>query len=213
MSRALIHVLGISGSLRRASTNTAVISAASAMTSAEWQVRAFAGLDAIPPFNPDTPDAETPAAVVALRGAIADCDALLISSPEYAHGVPGVLKNALDWLVGSGECIDKPIAVINASSRATHARASLVETLVTMSAHVVERASITLPLDGRGADARAILADADLARALRNAVDALAATARPMNQLFASARTTSPETASASALSSEGVSAPTTNTE
>jgi NADPH-dependent FMN reductase len=80
----------------------------------------------------------------------------LISSPEYAHGVPGALKNALDWLVGSGERIEKPVAVINASARATHAWESLVETLTVMSASVVRDASITLPLGGRAADADTI---------------------------------------------------------
>ena len=69
---------------------------------------------------PTTP----PAAVIGFRAALEACDAILISSPEYAHGVSGVLKNALDWVVGSGELIDKPIALINASARATHAHAS-----------------------------------------------------------------------------------------
>ena len=61
----------------------------------------------------------------------------------------GVLKNALDWVVGSGELMDKPIALINASARATHAYASLRETLTTMSGRVIEDASVTIPLDGR----------------------------------------------------------------
>ena len=81
---------------------------------------------------------------------------MVISSPEYAHGVPGVLKNALDWVVGSGELAEKPVALINASPRATHAWASLAETLTVMSAQVVPEASITLPLQGRSLDALAI---------------------------------------------------------
>jgi chromate reductase, NAD(P)H dehydrogenase (quinone) len=98
-----------------------------------------------------------------------------VSSPEYAHGVPGALKNALDWLVGSGELIDKPIAVINASPRATHAFASLTETLSVMSGRIVREASITVAVSGRLKDEQAIGADPAVAAALREALTTLAA--------------------------------------
>lgn len=175
---AVVHVLAISGSLRRASVNRAVIAAAAQIAPGGLDVVAYEDLAAIPPFNPDIEDEATPAAVRALRRAIEVSEAVLISSPEYAHGVPGVLKNALDWLVASGEFIDKPVAVINASSRASHARASLVETLTTMSAQVVPDASITLPLDGRRPDVESIVGDASATRALRAALDALVAAAQ-----------------------------------
>ena len=103
---------------------------------------------------------------------------VLISSPEYAHGVPGVLKNALDWVVGSGELVDRPIALINASGRATHAWASLAETLSVMSAQVIIEASITIPLDGRRLNANGIVYDAELSTALRSAIESLADAAR-----------------------------------
>jgi NAD(P)H-dependent FMN reductase len=83
------------------------------------------------------------------------------------------LKNALDWLVGSGELVGKPIALINASPRATHAWASLAETLTVMSARVVRDASVTVPLQGRTLDAAGIAADGDLSRTLRSAIEAL----------------------------------------
>jgi NAD(P)H-dependent FMN reductase len=88
------------------------------------------------------------------------------------------LKNALDWLVGSGELIDKPMALINASGRARHAWASLMETLTVMSAHVITDASVTLPLDGRNLDADGIARDVDLATKLGAAIAALAAAVR-----------------------------------
>ncbi len=93
-----------------------------------------ADIGALPHFNPDLDgeDATPPAPVAALRTAVRRRDAVLIVSPEYAHGVPGVLKNALDWLVSSGECVHKPIAVITASPFPTggdHANAQLRETL------------------------------------------------------------------------------------
>ncbi len=182
------RVLGISGSLRRASTNRAVIGAAARIGGSEFVLTPFEDLALIPPFNPDVDETETPPIVRALGCAITIADAVLISSPEYAHGVPGVLKNALDWLVASGEFIGKPVAVINASSRATHAWASLVETLRTMSAEVVLEASITLPLDGRRAHVDAILSDAPLAQALRAALGTLVTSSRALQRRFPTTR-------------------------
>lgn len=102
-----------------------------------------------------------------------DADGIIFSSPEYAHGVPGVLKNALDWLVGSGELVDKPVALFNASPRGTYAIASLTEILTVMSAYVVDEASVTLPLPGRALPEGGIAADAELAELLRCGITAL----------------------------------------
>jgi len=122
----------------------------------------YRGLPELPPFNPDLDGDSTPQAVTTFRCRLQACDAVLISSPEYAHGVPGVLKNALDWVVGSGELIDKPVALIHASARATRAWASLAETLAVMSAHLILEASITVSLDGRTLDANGIVGDVGL---------------------------------------------------
>ncbi len=101
-------------------------------------------------------------------------DGLLVSSPEYAHGVPGALKNALDWLVGGPEFVGKPVALLNASPRAVHAQASLAETVRTMSGRVVEGASVAVPLLARGLDAAAIAADPEASARVRAALAALA---------------------------------------
>ena len=167
-----VQVLAISGSLRRASSNTALIEAAARLAPAGVEVSIYRELGRIPPFNPDL-DEETMEPVLGFRRALDSCGAVIISSPEYAHGVSGVLKNALDWIVGSGELIDKPIALLNASGRATLAHAALKETLTTMSARVVEDASAVIPLDGRGWDADAIADDADSAAAIAVAITAL----------------------------------------
>lgn len=169
-----IHVVAISGSLRRSSLNGALVAAAATLAPAGVEIAIYGGLAELPPFNPDITDDESPKAVRAFRAMLGRCDAVLISSPEYAHGVPGVLKNALDWIVGSGELADKPAAVLNASPRATHAWASLVETLTVMSAMVIPEASITVPLQGRAPDADGIAGDHHLARAVRGALGALA---------------------------------------
>jgi NAD(P)H-dependent FMN reductase len=171
-------LLVISGSLRRASTNSAVVRAAARVAGAPIRVTIYEELGSIPAFNRDQDDQGAPEVVIRFRTALAASDAVLISSPEYAHGVPGVLKNALDWVVGSSELVDKPVALINTSPRATHAFASLTETLTVMSARVVPAASITLPLQGRMLDADGIVADAELSAALKWAVDTLVAAAR-----------------------------------
>src|SRR5688572_21658179 len=138
-----VHILAISGSLRRTSANSALVGAVAHLAPDTVDVSIYGELAELPPFNPDVNDDAAPTAVVRFRAALTACDAVLIASPEYAHGVPGVLKNALDWVVASGELIDTPIALINTSARATHAWTSLVETLSVMSARVVLDASIT----------------------------------------------------------------------
>jgi NAD(P)H-dependent FMN reductase len=174
----VIRVLGISGSLRNASSNTALVRAAARLVPAGTTFSIYRELADLPPFNPDLDTDPVPAPIVRFRAALHDSDAVLISSPEYAHGVSGVLKNALDWIVGSGELIDMPIALINASARATHAHASLCETLETMSGRVVKDASVTIPLTGAAVDDDGHLSDTRLSSALRSAIEALVQAAR-----------------------------------
>jgi chromate reductase len=136
-------------------------------------VATFTGLAALPLFNPDDDVEPAPASVSALRTAIASADALVISSPEYAHGVPGALKNALDWLVSGVEIYAKPVALFNPSPQSHFAHPQLMETLRVMSATVVEDACITLPVSGRGLDAEGIADDPAFAAALRAALAAI----------------------------------------
>ena len=170
----VIRLLGISGSLRRASSNSALVHAAVRLAPVGVEVSIYGELGNIPPFNPDLDSEAVPAAVSSFRAALQASDAILISSPEYAHGVSGVLKNALDWVVSSGELIDKPIALINASARATHAHASLWETLMTMSGRLVKDASITIPLTRNDFDLEGNLGDPGLSTSLTSAIAALA---------------------------------------
>ena len=171
-----INLLAISGSLRAHSTNTEVLRAAALVAPPAVRVALYDGLSTLPHFNPDldTVGAVPPAPVADLRAHVARADGLLICSPEYAHGVPGALKNALDWLVSGPEIVHKPIGLLNASPRSTHAQASLAETLRTMSASVVAEASVELPLNGRALDAAAIAAAPDVADRIRAAMAALA---------------------------------------
>jgi len=127
-----MKIIAICGSLRAQSSNLALLRAAAAIAA---EVEIYDGLADLPHFNPDddVEGATPPPAVAELRTTLADADGILISSPEYAHGVPGSLKNMLDWLVSDGALVDKPVAVINASPvGGEFARDSLVETLRTM---------------------------------------------------------------------------------
>jgi NAD(P)H-dependent FMN reductase len=175
-----VRVLAISGSLRACSSNTELLKAAALLAPPSMHISLHGGLAQLPHFNPDldAEDAVPPAEVAALRAQVAAADALLISSPEYAHGVPGALKNALDWLVSGPEIIHKPIGLFNASPRANHAYASLAETLRTMTTEIVADASLTFPLGGRRLDATGIAADAELQAMLCAALRALEAAAR-----------------------------------
>jgi len=167
-----IRILAISGSLRSASANTAVLRAAIALAPGDLAIALYDGLAELPHFNPDHDGAGTPSSVADFRRQLATADGIIISSPEYAHGVPGVLKNALDWLVRSGEFVDKPVALISASSRATWAMASLTETLTVMSAKLIEDACIVLPLSTNRIDETTLVASSEISLLLRKALAA-----------------------------------------
>lgn len=137
------HVLCVSGSLRAASLNTALLTLAAACAPPGLHLHLYTGLGQLPLFNPDLEPKE-PAPVVQFQQAIAQADAVLIASPEYAHGVSSVMKNALDWTVASGVFVDKPVVLWNASPRATIALAALQETLAVMSARLVDAAQLEL---------------------------------------------------------------------
>jgi len=166
-----MKIIAISGSLRATSLNTAVLHAASRLAPTGVKIEIFEGIGNLPFFNSDLDGDPLPREVAEFRAVIGTADGLLISSPEYARGVAGVMKNALDWLVGSFEFPNKPVALINTSPRATHALAALTVTLETMSARLVNDASITLPLLGTVNDAESIAANAELAAPLRSALD------------------------------------------
>src|SRR5579871_5074953 len=123
-----MRLVAISGSLRRQSINTCALRAASELAPAGVEV-VFVSFADLPPFNPDDDTDAPPPAVVRLREEILHCDGVIIASPEYAHGVPGVLKNGLDWLVGSSEFVGKPVALLGTSQRAQFAPAALAEIL------------------------------------------------------------------------------------
>jgi NAD(P)H-dependent FMN reductase len=166
-----MHILSISGSLRAGASNTILLEAASRMAPAGVVITPYQGMGDLPYFNPDldAPDGRgLPAIVAGLRTLIGKADGLLLSSPEYAHGMPGSFKNLLDWLVGSPEFPGKAVALLNTSSMSVHAPAQIIEVLTTMNARVVSDACVTVPV--RRFDTDEILADPALTGILSNAL-------------------------------------------
>ncbi len=171
-----MKIVALCGSLRARSSNRALLHAAAAVAphGMEWTV--YEGLAALPHFDPDLDgeDSVPPPTIAELRALVVRADGLVISSPEYAHGVPGSLKNALDWLVSCPELPGKPVLLLNASvAGGEFAQAALVETLRTMSLNVLE-GSLTAPFLRRKLQDGTEL-DADASRTLRRSLDALAA--------------------------------------
>ena len=167
-----MQLLAISGSLRARSSNTEVLRALALVAPPGVTITHYDGLADLPAFNPDVEETTVPSVVADLRAAVDRSDALVLSSPEYAHGVAGSLKNALDWLVGQGRA-RKPIALLNTSQTATIAHAALAEILTTMDGVVLPSASLRVVTGPR--DAAAIAADPTLSAQLRRTLAALLA--------------------------------------
>jgi chromate reductase len=150
-----VRILGISGSLDGASSNTALLRAVRSAAPAGHEVHVHRSLEDVPPCSPDR-DREPPApAVASLRASVQAADAVVIATPEYAGGMPGTLKNALDWLVGSGELYGKPVVVVSAApsaERGHNARESLERTLRMQGAEVCGSFSVAVPRGLRGDD-------------------------------------------------------------
>ncbi|HEV7702743.1 MAG TPA: NADPH-dependent FMN reductase [Gemmatimonadaceae bacterium] len=171
-----LRIIAVCGSLRAASKNRALLEAAQLVAPGGVEIAIDWSLATLPHYNPDldTLDGSSlPPAAVAWRATIASADGLLISSPEYAHGIPGVLKNALDWLVSSTDFPGMPVAVLGASVLSVIAPAQLREILVTMNANFVDEASIVVPVPGASATAEIIAADPELSGLLLEALAAL----------------------------------------
>lgn len=165
-----VHLLAISGSLRAVSTNTALLKAAALFAPANVAIETYDGLGTLPHFNPDLDVDPLPPTVAELRTKIGQADGVLISSPEYARGIPGSLKNALDWLVSSSEFPDKPVALFHASARGVASQAALRLVLDTMSARVIDAACITMPLLGTEKDAHTVAANPEYAQQIAGAL-------------------------------------------
>jgi NAD(P)H-dependent FMN reductase len=136
-----MQILAISGSLRAGSTNSNLLRAAAALAPNNVKFTFYDGLTDLPHFSPELDGDNPPASVIHLRESLQVADGVLICTPEYAFGVPGSLKNVLDWTVSTCAFSDKPVAVISASSTymgGEKAHASLLLTLTALGANILE---------------------------------------------------------------------------
>ena len=175
-----MKVLGISGSLRRDSYNTKLLRAAEELLPAWVELELWEELKAIPPYDQDDDVEAAPPSVAALRAAIANADAVLFATPEYNSSIPGVLKNAVDWVsrpVATNALRNKPVVVVGASTGAFGAvwsQAELRKVLAATGARVVD-AEVAVGHAPSKFDADGRLADDSTREQLAETVDALLA--------------------------------------
>ena len=172
-----MDLLAISGSLRLDSSNTALLRAIMALAPADLRVTLYADLAGLPPFDPGLEPEAAPDPVQAFRDQVRAADGVIICTPEYAHGMPGILKNALEWTVASGEFVDKPVAALSSSpttSGGEKALAWLTQTLAVMSAHIVQDVSKPIPFGRSRVRSDGEIVDPALALTLQSVLDGLA---------------------------------------
>lgn len=141
-------VIAISGSIREGSSNTNILKALASFIPEGIDYTIYNGIEEFPHFNPDVDRVGAPAVVEEFRKTLSEAHALIICTPEYAKGIPGVLKNALEWLVSSAELYKKPVAIITASpsiAGGDKAHESLLLTLGMLDTVVVQNGSLLIP--------------------------------------------------------------------
>jgi chromate reductase len=180
-----MRILAVSGSLRRNSYNTSLLRAAADLLDPEDELTLWEGLADLPPYDEDADVEPAPGSVAALRDAVTSADAVLISTPEYNHSIPGTLKNALDWAsrpMATNSFRNKPVAVVGASAGmfgAVWAQAEVRKVLGAMGARVAQ-AEVVVGQAGEKFDDGGRLVDAGVRDELREALTALSAAAHPV---------------------------------
>jgi NAD(P)H-dependent FMN reductase len=170
-----MQILAISGSLRAGSSNNIILQAVAAMAPAGITFTPYEELAEIPPFD-DNP--ETPPAVARFRRFLQDADGIFICTPEYAFGVSGVLKNALDWTVSSGELVNKPLALVTAATGGEKAHAALLLTFTALSAAIPPGGGLVISYVKSKLDGNRGIKDPETAGQLQQVMNALVAAMR-----------------------------------
>lgn len=168
-------IFAISGSTRQNSTNHNLIKAIAIIFADKITVELFEGLAILPTFNPDDTDKDIPE-VTLFRKGIAGADGVIICTPEYAHGVPGSLKNAIDWTVSTNEFYHKPTVLITASTDGTAGHAALLETLKTIEAGNIEQLQLLVQFAKTKINGDNIIKDEATAIAVKKLMEAFIAT-------------------------------------
>lgn len=165
-------IFAISGSTKAASTNGLYIACITALLGKDFEVTNFPSVADIPHFNPDL-DLENPLKAVAdLRSNIQHADGIIISTPEYAMGLPGSLKNLLDWTVSSASFSGKPVLALVASTQGEKAYQSIIDILTVIEAKVTAQ---LIPYAKAKINDQAVITDNETLAVLKNTVDSFVA--------------------------------------
>lgn len=171
----LRRILVLNGSTRARSTNGLFIEAIIRMAGDRAHFTAYPSVADLPHFNPDLDVDPAPAAVTQFRDLLSKADGLLICTPEYAMGVPGSLKNALDWTVSSAELRQKPIMLVTASLSGEKAQASLLGTLVVLEGVITPATTVLVQFARTKVDAQANIIDTQVQVDISAALEAFLA--------------------------------------
>jgi chromate reductase len=162
------NIFAIPGSLRAGSSNHKVLKFIGSLLPADISYHIYEGLATIPPFDPGLDDDTPPEPVTALRQAITNAGAVIICTPEYAFGIPGQLKNALDWMVSSASFSGKPTALVTASTGGENAHAALLKVLGAIDCNIMEGGTLLIPYIRSKMDADGNITDSDVESSLKN---------------------------------------------
>ncbi|MBV6738428.1 NAD(P)H-dependent oxidoreductase [Priestia megaterium] len=171
-----IKILAISGSLRKNSSNTHVLYAVSSLRPENTDFQFYKRLEHLPYFNPEIDTDSPPDPVKDLRNQLKLADGVIICTPEYARGVPGSLKNALDRIVSSGEFVNKPVAVISASSRSSggdKAHESIMLTLEMIEAKIPKESTLRIGAVGTKINNKIEILDSTTSEQLKSVLNSL----------------------------------------
>ena len=138
-------VVAICGSTRQTSINHSLIKAIAALSAANLDLIIFDGIANLPHFNPDNDGDNVAKEISDFREQLANAAGIIICTPEYAHGVPGTLKNAIDWTISSSSFPKKPTMLITASTGGKYGHKALMETLKAIEANSVEKLQLVIP--------------------------------------------------------------------
>jgi len=142
MQNKKINLIAVSGSLRATSSNTLLIQEIQKWVPSNVELTMYQQLATLPAFDDSVEPSES---VIAWRRLLAEADGVLICSPEYAFGIPGALKNAIDWTVGSGELVNKPLALITAASSGDKAHAAWLKIFSALSSSIPTNGALLIP--------------------------------------------------------------------
>lgn len=161
-------IIAICGSTRESSTNLKFLNAIGELLNGVAEMEIYMDIASIPHFNPDLDTDNPPSSVTQFRNKLKGADGILICTPEYAMGVPGTLKNAIDWTVSSMEFSHKPVALITASSMGEKGHRSLLETLQVIESRMTPQTQLLISFAKTKINEQSVITDSETMKQVDN---------------------------------------------